>query len=582
MAQSPEDPNQQYEPTGLAVDQQPEPILTLRQRFSAAIGRLDDGVYQPMLRRLEQFQKKEKEREVGSIRGGIRKIVNSDAYKAVDKWLLTYFAIFGVPALEFLAARTGTYIDDTTKQAFLDCMNLGLAAGFTLDTLGNTAAHGSRYYFSVDDKLETDGVERGRKEVNWEPAPLINLTAVAGSMSALELGSVRLARLLRFGRLSKMARLSKIRGVDNSLEDEGAEMIGKDFTRFIFVFTAAMAGISSAAELDFTNPAVLAAYLAGAGIISKSIQRQNSRNRGVLAKVFTRRFETLDRRILEAFGSDPQLKHFAKIYKQGGNELDLIEDRFFRLFRVSQELLNPTGEETEVDENGDIITKFVDRTVMFTDVRGYTAMSNHHSPEEIEPVMAAYISDMYPIVNAHGGRFANLMGDGTALFFKDHVDEETGRVTPASELAVRCALALQSHSAKYDRIFQEELPIEGKNVSHITGIGINSGKISVGDPFRKRKGHKGIRRPEILGDAVNTAARVESLNKTFPGHVTLVTEDEYRTYSGSLRAMFRYCGTSHMKGIGDLRIWGLPGDGSADVGYDADSFILDPSQKDGA
>lgn len=217
---------------------------------------------------------------------------------------------------------------------------------------------------------------------------------------------------------------------------------------------------------------------------------------------------------------------------------------------------------------------------MFTDVRGFTALSHHHEPEEIEPVMAEYFSDMYPIVNENGGRFANLMGDGAALFFKDRTDEETGEVIPAAESAVRCAIALQDHSKKYDKILQEELPIPGKEVSHITGIGINSGRISVGDPFRKRKGKKGLRRPEILGDVVNTASRVESKNKEFPGHIVLITEDEYRAYPEHLQAMFNYCGESHMKGIGDVRIWGLPEDQRVNYAYDIDSFITVLDEED--
>ncbi len=592
MPQSPEDPNQHDSPNELVLAEESAVALTLRERVSGAIQdirqgisdaistateEIDDSVWQPILRKLEAFQNWEKEQEVGAARGKLIEFFDSKTYNFVDKWILTYSSIFGPPILEYLAAQTGTPIDESTKKA----VDKGFAASFAADTVGNTIAHGSRYWFKISDKLKADCSDPDKKEFVWEVAPLINLAGVAGGMSAADgLSNVRLARLLKMARLARIARLAKQSGAKYSLEDEGARLVGDDFARTIVVIIAALAAMTTAVHFDYTQLSHLIGGTGPLAVIADRIKRHYERGIRVnIANTYTKRFQQEHARIASEFMKDPNLCFVGKEWAKGRNEIQSLGDHVVHLFHIYQELLNPLNIPIEVDENGEQITQFVDRTIMFTDIRGWTDICSKHNQREVEPIWAAYFSAMWPIVNKHGGRFGKLMGDGSLIFFQDQVDKETGEVISASELAVRCAIDLKAHGDEFDEIIRRELPIEDSYEGrHKTGVAFDSGEISVSDPFRKRKGPKGMRSPELGGHAVNATSRLEGLNKVFPEHVVLTNHDEYEHLPEELQVMLSYCGSAYMKGIGDADIWGIPEASPTASGLDERSMLLSVSK----
>ena len=129
-------------------------------------------------------------------------------------------------------------------------------------------------------------------------------------------------------------------------------------------------------------------------------------------------------------------------------------------------------------------------TVLFCDVQGSTGLGERLEPETFREVLTRYFETAKPIIRAHGGTVYPLMGDGILAVFgvpKLHEDDALRAVRAAVELRE----ALPTLNQDLER---------GWGVRVATRIGINTGEVAVED----ERGH-----PELLGDPVNIAARLE-------------------------------------------------------------------------
>ena len=134
-------------------------------------------------------------------------------------------------------------------------------------------------------------------------------------------------------------------------------------------------------------------------------------------------------------------------------------------------------------------------TVLFADIRGFTRISEHAPPEKIVSLLNRYFSAMTEIIFAHGGTLDKYLGDGLMALF--------GAPTATPEDA---ANALNTAVAMQRRIlgFNQELRNEGL-VEVGVGIGLHTGEVTVGYIGSERRSEY-----TAIGDAVNTAARLES------------------------------------------------------------------------
>lgn len=133
-------------------------------------------------------------------------------------------------------------------------------------------------------------------------------------------------------------------------------------------------------------------------------------------------------------------------------------------------------------------------TVLFSDIRGFTSMSEQLNPEIVVQILNEYFADMTPIVFDHHGLLDKFMGDGMmALFGVPYPTDD------AAADAVSAAIAMQRGMAALN----EDLKTLGLSEIAI-GIGINTGTVTVGYiGSRERTDYTAI------GDAVNLAARLE-------------------------------------------------------------------------
>lgn len=151
-------------------------------------------------------------------------------------------------------------------------------------------------------------------------------------------------------------------------------------------------------------------------------------------------------------------------------------------------------------------------TVLFSDIRQFTQISENMSPESVVAFLNEYFDAMLKIIFKHHGTIDKFMGDG--------IMAEFGAPLPDSEQevhAVRCALEMLSELKKLNELFEKQ----GRPTIAI-GIGIHTGYAIMGNiGSEKRMEYTAI------GDCVNVASRLEQATKTYHKPL-LVSEDTFK------------------------------------------------------
>jgi class 3 adenylate cyclase len=167
-------------------------------------------------------------------------------------------------------------------------------------------------------------------------------------------------------------------------------------------------------------------------------------------------------------------------------------------------------------------------TVVFTDIRGFSNITDSLESEELFQLLDRYLSEMIKIIHRHDGTLNKIIGDGLLIFFGDPIPTEDH-----AERAVRMAMDMQrSVECLLDewRQFGHELGI---------GIGINTGYVTVGNI-----GSDMHRDYTVIGNQVNVAARLESVAKA--GEILI----SQRTYS-KVKDLFE------VKEMGEIQVKGI-------------------------
>jgi adenylate cyclase len=144
-------------------------------------------------------------------------------------------------------------------------------------------------------------------------------------------------------------------------------------------------------------------------------------------------------------------------------------------------------------------------TILFSDIRGFTSMAETMTPEQVVTFLNAYFSEMVEAVMEQGGILDKYLGDGMMAVFGSFGDQPDH-----PRRAVLAGLRMKALLAKIngERAMRGQPPID-------IGIGIHTGEVVVGNIGSKQ-------RLEFthIGDGVNTASRVQALNKDY--HTTML------------------------------------------------------------
>jgi adenylate cyclase len=140
-------------------------------------------------------------------------------------------------------------------------------------------------------------------------------------------------------------------------------------------------------------------------------------------------------------------------------------------------------------------------TILFSDIRGFTSISEKMEPHEVIEFLNEYLSEMAAIVKQAGGTLDKFIGDAVMAFWGEPVHHPDH-----ADRAADCALAMQAATAK----LAARWVAEGKPDLKI-GVGINTAEVVVGNIGSVE--HK--LDYTAIGDGVNLASRLESANKEF-------------------------------------------------------------------
>jgi adenylate cyclase len=150
-------------------------------------------------------------------------------------------------------------------------------------------------------------------------------------------------------------------------------------------------------------------------------------------------------------------------------------------------------------------------TVMFSDIRGFTTISEKLDAQELAIFLNQYLSDMTQIVFERRGTLDKYIGDAVMAFWGAPFEEQ-------DHAALACQTALEMMAKIHE--MQRTWEAQGKPRLDI-GIGLNTGIASVGNMGSAlRYGYT------ALGDSVNLSSRLEGLNKDYGTHI-LVNETTY-------------------------------------------------------
>lgn len=141
-----------------------------------------------------------------------------------------------------------------------------------------------------------------------------------------------------------------------------------------------------------------------------------------------------------------------------------------------------------------------DLTILFSDIRGFTTLSETMGPQELAQFMNRYLGEMTDLILGRKGVIDKYIGDAIMAFWGAPLDDSKAALN-----GVRSALAMIEALEKFnDASKAMELP--AVNI----GVGLNSGEVTVGNMGSEKRFDY-----TVIGDEVNLASRLEGLTKTY-------------------------------------------------------------------
>ncbi|MGD9659305.1 MAG: adenylate/guanylate cyclase domain-containing protein [Methylocystis sp.] len=187
-------------------------------------------------------------------------------------------------------------------------------------------------------------------------------------------------------------------------------------------------------------------------------------------------------------------------------------------------------------------------TVIMTDIRNFTSISESLSPNEVVTLLNQYFSAMLDVITNFQISVDKFIGDGILAYVECETNGDEDAATMENRLGVDAALAM------IERVEELNWKLRKMNLPAIRiGVGIFRGPLVIG-----LIGSEAKLEHTIIGDTVNRTARLESLSKEL--RVSIVISDRvWRSLEDEVRGRFKSFGKQTMKGIAEpIEVFGGP------------------------
>ena len=206
------------------------------------------------------------------------------------------------------------------------------------------------------------------------------------------------------------------------------------------------------------------------------------------------------------------------------------EDKLERLQRQFERFAPPDVVERLTDAGDEFVPARRQVTMLFADLRGFTALCDCLDPTVTVSVLNDYFAHMNRAISRHHGHITEFVGDGLLALF--------GALEPnpwQARDAVLAALDMRAELARYNMI------LRAKGLPELRfGVGIHCGEVVAGVI-----GTAGLSKFSVTGDPINVASRVEGLTSKYQVDV-LITEEISRAIDEGFR--LRAMPASYVKG----------------------------------
>ena len=163
-------------------------------------------------------------------------------------------------------------------------------------------------------------------------------------------------------------------------------------------------------------------------------------------------------------------------------------------------------------------------TVMMSDLRNFTPMSDKLNPDQVVALLNVYLSKMVDVIMKYGGTIDEFIGDAILVIFGAPITE--GPEKDAAR-ALACAVEMQLAMAEVNKMVAE-FGLKEKGIDDLgMGIGLNTGEVVVGNIGSEKR-----MKFSVVGSPVNLTARIESF--TLAGQI-LISGSTLKALSGRVR-----------------------------------------------
>lgn len=212
-----------------------------------------------------------------------------------------------------------------------------------------------------------------------------------------------------------------------------------------------------------------------------------------------------------------------------------------RIGRLFGEYVSPEVKERIIAQKGQLVGERREVTVLFSDLRGFSAFSEGRDPSDVMDRLNAYFERMVRAIESEGGVVDKFMGDAVMAVFGGLIELKN-----PSQAAVCAARAMRAALAALNAEWADRgvAPLEN-------GIGLHHGWVIQG-PL----GAKTRKEFTVIGDAVNTASRLETSSKEL-GFSVVISREVFERLAPEERSAFIPVGELTVKGKTEiLTVWG--------------------------